>query len=267
MLKAFHNDPAIKAKYLSRVDDHAAADRLIRGVGWSDDGDGIFKGCAVGCTLEAYDHSRYPVELGIPEWLARVEDTLFEGMTLERSRTWPHDFLAVINVGADLSKAEAPFVLACLNSTLASLNSVTLEAVDQDIVKLIQEATAAVSSAIELWSRSDHYSLEWEADRAALADLAALAARAARAALADLAARAALAGLAALADLAARAALAGLADLAARAALAGLAGLADLADLAAPYYWRGDPATYDLFAKQLLEILSAIPAEAIEEPV
>ena len=61
-MKAFHNDPAIKEKYLSRVRAHRAADELIRGTGW----DG-HRGCAIGCTLESYDHARYPIELGVPE--------------------------------------------------------------------------------------------------------------------------------------------------------------------------------------------------------
>lgn len=75
-LQSFHNDIAIKQKYLDRVIAHRKADNIIRGQGWSNG-----KGCAVGCTLENYDHAQYPIELGIPEWLARVEDTLFEGMT------------------------------------------------------------------------------------------------------------------------------------------------------------------------------------------
>ena len=43
---AFHNDPSIKAEYLSRVAEHAAADQIIHGTYWMDG-----KGCAVGCTI------------------------------------------------------------------------------------------------------------------------------------------------------------------------------------------------------------------------
>jgi hypothetical protein len=74
-----------------------AADNLVRGIGWENG-----KGCAVGCTLEDYKHSRYETELGIPEWLAGVEDTLFEGMSVEKSKTWPEMFLSSIKVGDDL---------------------------------------------------------------------------------------------------------------------------------------------------------------------
>lgn len=66
-MKAFHNDHSIKEKYLARVKAHREADNLIRGTGWEDG-----KGCAIGCTLEAYNHSLYPDELGIPTWLARI---------------------------------------------------------------------------------------------------------------------------------------------------------------------------------------------------
>lgn len=95
-LLSFHGSQAVKDKYLARVKAHMAADHLVRGVGWQG---GI--GCAVGCTLEAYDHSRYPIELGLPEWLARLEDACFEGMPLENSRTWPLRFLQAIPVGVD----------------------------------------------------------------------------------------------------------------------------------------------------------------------
>ena len=64
---AYHNDPKIKNKYLARVRAHAKADRLVRGIGW--DGQ---KGCAVGCTLENYQHAAYDTELGIPQEIARL---------------------------------------------------------------------------------------------------------------------------------------------------------------------------------------------------
>ena len=49
-LRAFRNDPKLKAKYLERVMAHEKADEIIQGIYWQDG-----KGCAVGCTLE-YDN-------------------------------------------------------------------------------------------------------------------------------------------------------------------------------------------------------------------
>ena len=97
-LIAYHGDPAIKAKYIERVQRHRLADELIRGIGW----DG-HKGCAVGCTLEKYDHAAYETELGIPRSIARLEDGLFESLPVDLAMAWPERFLAAIAPGADLS--------------------------------------------------------------------------------------------------------------------------------------------------------------------
>jgi len=83
-MRAFHNDEAIKLKYVNRMKEHIRLDNLVHGQGWESG-----KGCAVGCTLENYDHAQYPIELEVPEWLAKLEDIIFENMSLEKSKTWP----------------------------------------------------------------------------------------------------------------------------------------------------------------------------------
>lgn len=98
-MQAFHGDKAIKAKYVARVLQHRKLDNIVQGQGW-DRG----KGCAIGCTLESYDHERYPVELGIPMQIAYLEDSLFEMSTNTDAKKWPVQFLKAIPVGADLSK-------------------------------------------------------------------------------------------------------------------------------------------------------------------
>ena len=96
---AFHNDPAVKAKYLNRVLAHAAADEIIHGTYWERG-----KGCAVGCTIHSGDHKNYETELGVPIMLARLEDRLFEGMQNGDSKQFPARFLEAIQPGADLSR-------------------------------------------------------------------------------------------------------------------------------------------------------------------
>jgi hypothetical protein len=163
MLQAFHNDKSIKDKYVKRVVAHRKADNIIRGTGW-DNG----KGCAVGCTLENYDHSRYPIELGIPEWLARVEDTLFEGMTFEKSRTWPEKFLKAIKVGDDLERVKGPFLVVVLESSLKNFDHVKFP----DVKSVIEQSIA-------LWKRDDIESAAWSAARSAAESAAESAARSA----------------------------------------------------------------------------------------
>ena len=117
-LLAYHNDPDTKLCYLRRVVGHREADELIRGTGWSDG-----RGCAVGCTLEAYDHARYPVELGVPEVLAYLEDAIFEGLPKSDANAWPELFLDAIPVGADLSLVWPRFAIWLLSVELAEWTS------------------------------------------------------------------------------------------------------------------------------------------------
>jgi hypothetical protein len=246
---SFHNEQSTKDKYLSRVRAHQKADNLIRGTGWEGG-----KGCAVGCTLENYDHSQYPVELGIPEWLARVEDTLFEGMSEKKSHTWPEKFLEAIPLGITDEqferKVKAPFLIIVLESALTSF--------DHD---KFPDVKKCLDASISLWRREDIGSDDWNkaaAWAAEAAEAAAWAARAAEAAAraAEAAARAALAAEAA-ALAAARAALAAEAAALAAARAAALAA-AWAAEAAA---WAAEAAKYDYFADELLRMLSNLTTD------
>jgi hypothetical protein len=112
---AYHNDPAIKAKYVQRVELHAAADEIIHGKYWERG-----KGCAVGCTIHSSNHAAYESELGIPIMLARLEDRLFEGMANGDSKLFPGRFLQAITPGADLSRVGWQFLYWLLTEELAS---------------------------------------------------------------------------------------------------------------------------------------------------
>ena len=110
---AFHNDQKIKKKYLDRVRKHYKLDEIVKGKYWEEG-----KGCAVGCTIHSNQHKRFESELGIPEWLARVEDTIFERLPNKRAKEWPLELLRSIKPGVDLNKIEAPFVIFILESNL-----------------------------------------------------------------------------------------------------------------------------------------------------
>jgi hypothetical protein len=150
-LRAFHNDPAIKEKYLFRVKAHAAKDHLIKGQGWSNG-----KGCAIGCTLEAYDHTRYPIELGLPEWLARLEDTIFENLPNDLAMTWPIRFLEAVNVGANIEKVRPMLAIRRLDR-LIKLQELALtknhpkkvKEVIQQVISAIQQVRAVHISEID----------------------------------------------------------------------------------------------------------------------
>ena len=106
---AFHGDPAVKEKYLARVRAHAEHDEIEKGYYWENG-----KGCAVGCTIEGNDHTRYETEMGIPVQIAYLEDRLFEGMPNGRAKEFPVRFLSAITPGADLSLVLPKFYVAIL---------------------------------------------------------------------------------------------------------------------------------------------------------
>jgi hypothetical protein len=148
-LQAFHNKESEKQKYVSRMKSHIAADELIRGEGWTGK-----KGCAVGCTLNRYNHKCYQDELGLPEWLARLEDTLFEGMSLEKSKTFPLEFLEAIPVGANLDKTFHKFCIYVLQDCKKNVElkyDYVIEAIDS-VIGYHQKSIVGFESESAAWS-------------------------------------------------------------------------------------------------------------------
>ncbi len=174
----FHNDPFVKDKYLSRVHAHRSADNLIQGTGWEDG-----KGCAVGCTLENYQHSRYPIELGLPEWLALLEDHIFEALPEKDAMNWPEQFLSAIPIGVEdrqmnilrdrfqifwltrqksqIDCAKFPEVEVAINNTISLLQS-AIDGKEPESAAW-SAAWSAAESAAESAARSAARSAAWSA--------------------------------------------------------------------------------------------------------
>ena len=109
---AFHGQQQIKDQYLARVRAHREADELVSGTGWEQNGK--VRGCAVGCTFDAYDHARGPVEIGYPVDLMLLEDAIFEGLAQANDGehlSFPEAFLDAAAPGADLSTVLPRFSL------------------------------------------------------------------------------------------------------------------------------------------------------------
>ena len=167
---AFHGDPATKQKYVDRVRAHAAADRLVRGLGWENG-----RGCAIGCTLEKYDHSRYPIELGLPEWLARLEDTIFEHLPEARAMRWPAAFLEAIPVGAviddrirhELAARRLERLLPALEANRESYARQCESALRSTLAWLRSGAPESGRSAAESAAWGAAWSAAWSAESAA----------------------------------------------------------------------------------------------------
>jgi hypothetical protein len=148
-----------KAEFVNELKKHQKMDSFVRGNYWNEADQ---KGCAVGCSLKSIatikdikikqfnNHAEYETHLGIPEWLARVEDTLFEGMSLDKSKTWPVDFAKAINTGADLDKVKVPFICIILEHSLVSISKARYDAVKYPQVKdAIDQTAKAVKQMIK----------------------------------------------------------------------------------------------------------------------
>jgi hypothetical protein len=149
-MKAFHNDPSVKEKYLVRVREHRAADEIVTGQYWRNG-----RGCAVGCTIHGDDHKAYESELGIPEVLARLEDTMFEGMPIADSKLWPERFLSAIQVGADLSMVWPKFAVWLLgdekDGVIRHAKTKKAKAAIQKVVCLFESVIRDEVVTVETW--------------------------------------------------------------------------------------------------------------------
>ena len=113
---SYHNDAAVKEKFILRFAAHRAADEVVQGTGF-DNG----RGCFVGCTLDKYEHSCFENELGWPEWLARLADKIFEGIPISEAPQFGTDLLASVPVGVDLEPVRFSIAIARHNRQILRL--------------------------------------------------------------------------------------------------------------------------------------------------
>ena len=146
-MEAFHNDPSIKEKYLTRVQAHYKADEIIQGKYWENG-----KGCAVGCTIHSSDHKNYELELGIPKNIAYLQDGIFESLPNNLAKKFPLQFLSSIKVGADLKNVNNLFTIWMLtDKKYGVLQYVKDKKVIQDIADAFEQDMVSPVSA-EKWA-------------------------------------------------------------------------------------------------------------------
>jgi hypothetical protein len=168
---AYHNDPQIKTGIIAQLVSHQKADEIVKGRYWADG-----KGCAVGCTLHSSDHMEYETRFGIPVMLARLEDTLFEGLPNARAQQWPVEFMSAIEPGSDLSLVGWKFLhwlLTDENANPGILDETVSNAIKQcaGVIKVIADGgqvdVAAARSAERSAARSAERSAAMSAARSA----------------------------------------------------------------------------------------------------
>jgi len=161
-MRAFHNNPEIKDKYLARIVEHYFADEIMQGKYWENG-----RGCAVGCTIHSSAHDRYETELGIPTALARLQDKIFEGLPLEEAKRFPQEFLEAIPVGADLSNVACQFLYYCVSSCREHADRQGQDAIDT-VLTLLERQIQGDTPTQEEWNKAAE-SAAWSAAYAAYA--------------------------------------------------------------------------------------------------
>ena len=187
-MQAYHNNDKLKQSVLAQMAAHREADTLIQGYGYWKDG----KGCAVGCLIHSGNHGEYETKFGIPKFLARLEDSIFERLPVEVAKQWPERFLSAIEIGTDLSMVFYKFmhwllvdpqdgVLQYANTkrTKNSINKIASlykQYIDGELS--LEQFHAAAAAAAAYAAAAYAYAAEAAADAAYDADAAAAAAAA-----------------------------------------------------------------------------------------
>lgn len=118
-MQAYLCDPKLKDDFIKEIEWHQQQDAIVQRTYGKGSGKN-WRGCAVGCSIRSLnrlkhkrirtnDHAAYETELGIPEWLAHLEDTIFEGLPADKAKEWPSRFSKAIPVGADLQPVKYQF--------------------------------------------------------------------------------------------------------------------------------------------------------------
>lgn len=95
-LQAFHNKDSLKLETVSRMKQHIKLDQLVQGIGY-DKSSG--KGCAVGCSIDCYDHQSFAKTLGVDIWIPQMYAGLHEGIHVNDIAKFNLNFLNSIPVG------------------------------------------------------------------------------------------------------------------------------------------------------------------------
>ena len=162
-----------KAQFLAEIAKHQEMDNFIQGTYGNDEG----KGCAVGCSIMSINkltgqsiapdsHDSYEDNIGVPEWLAELEDVLFEGLPLERAKLWPYQFSEAIPEGAELDKLKVPFICHVLEHNIATMKTLLETVHSEEVVKHIKAVIAVNEQMIAAQLSGDEVEIETASDAA-----------------------------------------------------------------------------------------------------
>ncbi len=110
----------------ARIAAHKAADEIAQGVGYRvahDYEGGTVRACAIGCSLDRYDHQEYSAVLGVDLRIARLVDRIHESLPFALAVKWPGRVAAALTPGADTSLVADRFTVWMLRQGVCARNA------------------------------------------------------------------------------------------------------------------------------------------------
>jgi hypothetical protein len=161
MLISFHGHQSLKADVIARVTAHAIADEIIKGRYWEDG-----KGCFIGCVLHSDKHSEFETRYGIPTWMAKLCDVIFEGLPNGEAKKFAVEFWEAAPIGVDLNPLQHQFAVFVQRENLERVQSLDIaEALKTEVIGVIRRVMelhakefAAESAAKEFAAESAAWS-------------------------------------------------------------------------------------------------------------
>lgn len=187
---SYHNDENIKKLIVFEMRKHQEQDQFVKNTYGREEG-GKFNGCAVGCAIDSInialgkryrnsDHKVFEEELGIPEWLAHLQDSFFEVLPIGENSQFAVDFLESIPVGVNLGPVKYNFCEFLMRECLERVLELPYlsYSIREQVLSAIRGVMSMYNKAIK--TRVLYY--EEDSSEDVLADAAYSAAMAARAA-------------------------------------------------------------------------------------
>jgi len=150
-MKAFNADPDLKETLILKAKEHRLADEYIKGTYGEHQKDGPFKACSLGCTIfdinaikglsgSLSGYAFLAQELDIPEFIAHLQDCIFEGLEADLATHWTERLLTSIPVGADLTPVLPVFLVSLLDGLPQQEGKVkaAIEGVKRVLVKWVE---------------------------------------------------------------------------------------------------------------------------------
>jgi hypothetical protein len=185
MKLSYQNNLDLKTAFVKEVKKHRKADEILQGT-YGEMQNGKWRGCSVACAnrslailngeklVESYGYHR---NLAIKlfgsesmEWLARLQDTIFEGLPKKEAMLWTEQFAKAIPVGVDLTKVKWQFCAFILKENIDRVLKLKIsDELKEQVVKAIRGSLALQENAIKTgnWDGLSAWSAAWSAESAA----------------------------------------------------------------------------------------------------